>query len=95
MSSHINWDVSTRDFSIIEQIADRAVVMARQHRIQWTKQDFMMDVTAVYNRDGLRLADLLAADDFNFAHDILGIRRHLNRDTGKLSQFVPRFARFQ
>ncbi len=40
----------------------------------------------------LRLADLLAADDFNFAHDVFGIMRHIDRRTGRLdNHFVPRF----
>lgn len=42
----------------------------------------------------LDAAALLAADDENFAHDILGIRRHMNRRTGELEGcFVPRFAK--
>lgn len=54
-----------------------------------------MDVIAVHmNGRPLRLEALLAADDFNFAHDVFGIRRHLDRDTGELTQcFVPRFSR--
>lgn len=53
-----------------------------------------MDISAVYLHCPLRLADLLAADDFNFAHDLAGIQRHINRETGKLEGFfLPRFAR--
>ena len=41
----------------------------------------------------LKLAELLAADDFNFAHDVGGINRHIDRETGKLQDcFVPRYA---
>ncbi len=37
---------------------------------------------------------LLGADPFNFAHDIGGIYRHLDRDTGELKDcFWPRFAK--
>ena len=37
---------------------------------------------------------LLAADDLNFLHDVGGIRRHVNRQTGKLEDhFTPRFAK--
>jgi hypothetical protein len=36
---------------------------------------------------------LLAADDYNFSHDISGLDRHMNRETLKLEGFfVPRFA---
>lgn len=55
--------------------------------------DADMDITATHcNGNPLRLDDLLNADAFQFAHDIGGIRRHLNRETGKLEDcFVPRF----
>jgi len=54
-----------------------------------------MDVTACHvNGCPLKLQELLEADDFNFSHDIFGIRRHLNRETGQLENcFLPRFAR--
>lgn len=43
-----------------------------------------------------KIAELLPADDFNFAHDVAGIRRRINRTTGKLENyFLPRFAQKQ
>jgi hypothetical protein len=34
---------------------------------------------------------LLAADEFTFCHDVGGIRRHINRETGQLEDFfLPR-----
>lgn len=52
-----------------------------------------MDISATHFHCPLRLADLLDADQFNFAHDMRGIQRHLNRRTGKLENFfLPRFA---
>lgn len=34
------------------------------------------------------------ADDFNILHDIMGIKNHLNRETGRLEGvFLPRFAK--
>ena len=37
---------------------------------------------------------LLGFDDFNFTHDVLGIDRHLDRDTGQLNNmFRPRSSR--
>jgi hypothetical protein len=40
----------------------------------------------------LRLADLLAAEDHDFVHDIVGIAKHIDWDTGKLGgAFLPRF----
>ena len=53
-----------------------------------------MDVSACHlNGCPLRLPELLAADNGNFAHDIGGIARHLDRETGELQDdFLPRFA---
>ncbi len=54
----------------------------------------MMDVDAADTQHHLRLADWLAADDFNFAHDFCGIQNTMNRKTGKTEGFfLPRFAR--
>lgn len=51
-----------------------------------------MDVEFVHINTPLDLNGLLEADDENFAHDISGIRRHLNRDTGELRDcFCPRY----
>jgi len=35
-------------------------------------------------------------DDFNFAHDVFGIRRNIDRSTGKITgTFWPRYAKNQ
>lgn len=53
-----------------------------------------MDLTACHcNGNPLDLAALLGADDFNFTHDLCGIARHIDRETGKLMDcFVPRMS---
>lgn len=53
-----------------------------------------MDVTACHaNGCPLDLEKLLHADAFNFSHDVFGIARYINRNTGKLENcFVPRCA---
>lgn len=57
--------------------------------------NLMMDLMAADGVNGNRALDwdrLLEADDFNFLHDIGGISRHMNRDTGELTGFfLPRF----
>ncbi|KKK55056.1 hypothetical protein LCGC14_3078450, partial [marine sediment metagenome] len=41
----------------------------------------------------LDLARFLEGPDFDFAHDVWGIRNHLNRETGQLENcFLPRYA---
>ena len=86
----INWDATKLENSLIQKIADRAVKLW-----DFEYMDIEMDITAIHLNDvELRLDDLLKADDFNFAHDVLGIRNHINRKTGKLEDcFLPRFSR--
>lgn len=90
----INFTTTRSEFALIKDIAERAVSLSYQmaERLVWS--DVAMDITAVHAGPcRLSLTDLLRADDFNFCHDIYGIRRHLNRDTGQLERhFVPRFA---
>lgn len=85
------------EFELIERIADRAVVLTRKlgHRIErGAKLHHQMNVSACHaSGNPLRLQDLLDADDFNFAHDVFGIDRHLNRENGELLDFFsPRFS---
>lgn len=81
------------DTALIFAIADRASALAR--RRARTKFDIVMDITACHlNGNPLRLHDMLAGDEIHLIHDILGIERHLDRDTGKLRDgFTPRFSR--
>jgi len=90
MAKSISFTVSKEDAAIILEIARRA------WKISGNKYDLLdagMDITATHaNGCPLKLAELLAADDFNFIHDVFGIRRHLNRETGELMDcFSPRF----
>jgi hypothetical protein len=51
-----------------------------------------MDIEAAHKEAPLDLQALLAADDFNFNHDVFGIRKYMDRTTGKLTNcFSPRF----
>lgn len=91
----VKFNASANDRKIIRDIALRAEAMAKKHK----RKDFdlvsaEMDITACHcNGNKLRLADLLAADDFNFAHDVFGIGMHLNRENGKLEHhFSPRYS---
>lgn len=85
------WNTSKEDATLIEKIAEIAV----QRGFYQTKLNAIMDLTALQaNGTPLQLADMLeAADSLDFAHDLCGIRVHLDRDSGKLKDcFVPRFA---
>lgn len=82
------------DLKIIGQIADRAVMLYAKNGVRVERLDVWMNVTAVHFRvQPLRLSDLLATDDGNFAHDIGGINRHLDRENYRLNDhFSPRFS---
>ena len=83
----INWNVTKEENDVIHKIAIRAKVMIMENDIE-------RDITATHlNGCPLKLDDLLAADASDFCHDVFGIARFLDRETGKLgSYFVPRFA---
>ena len=87
----VKFNLTTEERQLVEMIVDRAIVADESlDRLAVT-----MDITACHrNGTPLKLAELLTADDFNFSHDVFGIRRHLDRKTGKLlNHFFPRYAR--
>jgi hypothetical protein len=82
-------EFSAEERRIVEAIVNRAI----KSGIYAHATDAAMDISAAHASCPLRLADLRDADQFNFDHDMYGIRRHLNRKTGKLAGFFfPRFA---
>lgn len=91
----VSFDCSLSDKDLISDIAVRADNLGLISLRQYPMMTCVMDVTAVHcNGNPLRLRDLLDATDFNFMHDIVGIARHLNRETGQLEDFFsPRFSK--
>jgi hypothetical protein len=88
----INFKTSRPEAELIIAIAKRAVAMANSYDIEYAMLEADMDISACHcNGNPLDLHKLLEADDFNFAHDVFGIRRHIDRTTGQLQDcFVPR-----
>lgn len=90
----ISFECSPADLEAICRIAERAV----NHPIIGDYLDDMtttiMDINATHsNGCPLRLGMLEGADEPDFIHDVLGIRRHINRKTGHLEDcFIPRSA---
>lgn len=92
----INWDVSVKDYALIRAIANRAFLeLYEPHEIEVSVQHTIMDLAATHkNGCPLDLEKLLAAPLVDFGHDLLGIRRHLDRATGRLEGlFAPRCAK--
>lgn len=90
----LKFDASKFEVGIINQIANRAVAMANNYGVAYDKMTAFMDIDACHSSGmPLQLGALLEADEANFAHDVFGIRRHINRRTGQIEGcFVPRFA---
>jgi hypothetical protein len=93
--------INRQDLTTIHAIADRAVALylrlgLLEARNKFARYGIAHELMTVHGEIvPLRLAEMLAADDSNFAHDIGGIHRHLDdaatpprlRDC-----FLPRFA---
>lgn len=91
----VSFDVTQEDRDLIAKIVARTAALAKAEGLpRVDKMSLTMDLTACHaNGTPLRLADLLAADDGNFGHDVFGIRRFLDRETGQLTgHFLPRYA---
>ncbi|MTK53326.1 hypothetical protein [Paludibacter sp.] len=84
----INWDISDEEIPLIVKIALRAKEELKCNDVVNTQ----MNITATHlNGCTLDLIKLLEFDESNFAHDIFGIEKHINKVTGQLTKgFLPR-----
>jgi hypothetical protein len=93
----LEWHITRADHDAIMLIVERFERLIDEsgggQRLT-TRRELVMDLTACHvNGCALDLAGLYAAPQMDFAHDVLGIWRHLDRSTGKLGDcFVPRYA---
>ena len=90
----IAWDTLTttrEDLGLITQIVHRAAAELPGYA---DRPSMAMDLEACHSCGcPLDLPALLAAKPGDFAHDVSGIRHHLDRDTGALGDsFTPRNA---
>lgn len=80
----------------MDGIVERSDELAMFDRNVYPRVTQMMDICAIAGGNGNVAVDfdaLLAADFGTFAHDVTGIMRHMNRETGLLEGcFVPRTA---
>ena len=91
MTKLVSFDVSHKDASLIAKIVKRAATLEPSVN---KDKSLEMDLTACHaNGCPLDLEKFLAARPADFAHDINGISRHINRRTGGLEDhFLPRCA---
>ena len=91
----IKWAATILEADLIHKIANRALELAEKAGVAgYEKQTLMMDLEACHcNGCPLELEKLLAARDGDFGHDVFGIARKMNRETGELTDcFLPRYA---
>jgi hypothetical protein len=86
----ITWSTSREDMEVINKLVDRALELG----VQRDRLDLTMDLSASHENCPLQLEELLKTENFDFLHDVYGIIRHLDRQTGDLKDcFVPRYAK--
>jgi|GEM_PF-1326322 len=97
--NNIKWDASMAESLLIAGIVRRysRIIkdLAGEDAIAVDTLSLVMDLTACHaNGCPLRLAELAKARAVDLCHDVQGIQRHMDRETGKLTGcFVPRYAR--
>ena len=80
-------------FEMYVKIAERAEQMGIYNGERFS---LLMDIENADNVFNLRLEDWLKADNFNFAHDVVGIVNNIDRrNPTDFNLFVPRFAENQ
>ncbi len=90
----ISFKANKHEFQLISDIVKRAKKLGLCGFHNYSSMTCNMDITACHaNGNELNLQALLNADAFDFTHDVCGICRHINRETGELRDcFSPRFS---
>ena len=89
----IDWDrANMEDYKAAKEIVDRATKEACFMEVD--PMGLQMDIVATHiSGCKLKLQELLKAAKSDFFHDVAGIHRHIDRETGKLLDcFLPRYA---
>lgn len=92
--TEVSFTTTRHEFDAIMKIIDRAAAHGLIRKGD-DRMSISMDLAATHaNGCPMDFDRMLAADDFNFAHDYCGISRHIDRETGTLTDhFRPRFAK--
>jgi len=94
--SMLNLTATLKDRHLIEKIADRAVERIATLNVGLYRHNYCVYELTITHLNGcpLNLQKLLKAPNFDFLHDILGIRKNIDKRTGKLRNcFLPRSAK--
>lgn len=94
----LKWTATKEEHEHIMTLAKLTVSHAAKNGIVYRLQEAGMDITAAHaNGNPLKLAEMVAAigteNESDVLHDLFGIRRHIDRSTGKLGDcFSPRYS---
>lgn len=84
----VTFEATPEERAIVRKIARRARQLYLNSDVERDQLDIEMDLIATHaNGNPLDFAKLEAFDDFNLFHDVVGIARHLDRETGELRDF--------
>lgn len=88
----LNWHVSGDELLMVDQCVERFHRICREHKKELAIVETMMDIIICHTQNyKLNFTALLLTSDGDFANDIIGIIKHIDRSTGKLQNgFIPR-----
>lgn len=88
----IDWKKVTTTMMILANgIVKRAERLAKDAGVDVDRISMQMDLLAAAVVEKINLEKLSGFDDTNLGHDVFGISRHLDRETGKIGGgFWPR-----
>lgn len=91
----VSFKVSKADRLLVTDAVERVAQYEAKNGRRCDRLSVAMDLEATHaNGCPLNFEKLLTFDDLSFLHDIYGINRHLNRETGELMHcFLPRCAK--
>ena len=92
----MNIEFKIKSVDAMVSVAERATALNLFNPHNYDRVTMMMDLAAADADVGLDYDKLLAFPDYDFAHDVIGIATHMNRNTGKIEDFfLPRSAKLE
>jgi len=92
--AQVSFHVEKKYQAAYKETVKKGMLLAFSLEVQYPRLQMEMDLAACHaNGNPLDFERMAKANDGNLGHDLFGIRRFLDRNTGKLTDcFVPRFS---
>ena len=82
--------IGKEEWDVVCKVMDKASALFPNYK----RITMGLDLLNAHDDVGIDFSRLLAFDNMDFIHDIMGIRNNMNRETGKLENcFLPRCAK--